>query len=387
MVVDNKQVAIIGGGPAGLTLARLLQLKGVQVTVYERDADQSVRQQGATLDLHYESGLKALREGGLIEEFKQHYRPGADRITITDNQAVVRYAQPDEALIQDVNSEAARPEIDRGPLRDLLIASLEENTIEWNAKFTTLNQDGNGWQVGFDNGTTAYADLVVAADGVNSKLRQYITDIGPIYSGITVVEGNIYKAAVNAPYLWELTKGGKVIAMWQGKAIYLSAKGDGSLNFYTATREAENWAKTSGIDFTNREEVFTWFKGRFSDWSRAWHELFQSSDSYYVARPQYYYPTDQSWPAQSNLTMLGDAAHVMPPFAGEGVNQAMQDALELHEALCQESFSTTQQAIASFEQNMCYRAARVTQETLANTEAMHSETNLQFILSFFEGVQ
>ena len=62
MLLENKKVAIIGGGPGGLTLARLLQLKGVDVKVYERDKDKSVRQQGATLDLHEDSGLKALAE-------------------------------------------------------------------------------------------------------------------------------------------------------------------------------------------------------------------------------------------------------------------------------------------------------------------------------------
>lgn len=83
MLLQNKKVAIVGGGPAGLTLVRLLQLKGIDVNVYERSKDRFVPQQGATLDLHHESGLKALREGGLIEEFKKHYRPGADRLTFT----------------------------------------------------------------------------------------------------------------------------------------------------------------------------------------------------------------------------------------------------------------------------------------------------------------
>jgi len=55
MLLQNKKVAIVGGGPGGLTLARLLQLKGVDVKVYERDRDRSARQQGATLDLHYHS--------------------------------------------------------------------------------------------------------------------------------------------------------------------------------------------------------------------------------------------------------------------------------------------------------------------------------------------
>src|ERR1700750_3167723 len=129
--IQHKKVAIVGGGPAGLTLARLLQLKGVDVKVYERDKDESVRQQGATLDLHYESGLKALRQGGLMEEFKKNYRPGADRLTVIDNNAVVHFAESDEQVTGNWNSEYFRPEIDRGPLRDLLIASLQEGTIVW----------------------------------------------------------------------------------------------------------------------------------------------------------------------------------------------------------------------------------------------------------------
>jgi len=52
MLLQNKRIAIVGGGPGGLTLARLLQLKGADVKVYERDFNSSVRVQGATLDLH-----------------------------------------------------------------------------------------------------------------------------------------------------------------------------------------------------------------------------------------------------------------------------------------------------------------------------------------------
>lgn len=383
MLLQNKKVAVVGGGPAGLTLARLLQLKGVEVKVYERSKDKSARQQGATLDLHYDSGLKALREAGLMEEFKQNYRPGADKLTITDHHLAIHLSEAGEEVMQDLNSEYARPEIDRGPLLDLLLASLKDETIVWDAKFSELKKDGTGWNLFFENGTVAYADLVIAADGANSKIRKYMTDIQPIYSGVTIVEGNIYKAAANAPHLWKLTNGGKVFAMGSHKTIVVSAKGEGSLSFYTGTAEAEDWVKTSGIDFENKEEVFAWFKQRFSDWSTDWHEIFSSDDSYFVARPQYHFPTDQSWQTLPNLTMLGDAAHRMPPFAGEGVNQAMLDALELYEALCVENFSTLQQAIASFEKKMCNRSSEVTEDTLMQTKALHSENSLQYLLHMF----
>lgn len=383
MLLQNKKVAIVGGGPAGLTLARLLQLKGVEVKVYERSKDKSVPQQGATLDLHYGSGLKALREGGLIAEFKKNYRPGADRLTITDHQAVVRFAESEEGIVQDLNNEYARPEIDRGPLLDLLIASLQEGTMVWDAKFAELSKDENVWQLLFENGTVAHADLVIAADGANSKVRKYITGIQRIYSGITVVVGNIYDAAVNAPHLWKLTNGGKVFAMGNEKTVVLSAKGEGSLSFYTGTKETEDWAKTSSIDFEDKEQVLAWFKQRFSEWSVDWQEVFLADQSYFIARPQYYFPLDQSWQTLPDLTMLGDAAHLMPPFAGEGVNQAMQDALELYEALCVENFSTVQKAIASFEKKMLVRASAVTEDTLLQTEALHSANSLQYLLDMF----
>jgi 2-polyprenyl-6-methoxyphenol hydroxylase-like FAD-dependent oxidoreductase len=385
MLVANKKVAIIGGGPGGLTLARLLQRKGVNVTVYERDKDKTARQQGATLDLHDDTGLKALQEAGLLDVFKTYYRPGADKLRITDSQASIRFDDDTETKSGDFGQEAFRPEIDRGPLRDLLIASLGEGTIVWSAKFAGLKSAGSGYEIGFEGGDSAYADLVIAADGANSRVRKYITDRAPIYSGVTVVEGNIYKAEINTPTLWKLTNGGKVFAMGGSKTLILSAKGDGSLSFYTGTKEAEDWVNTSGIDFDKKEQVFNWFSHRFTGWSTDWQELFETPESYFVPRPQYYYPLDQSWETRPNLTMLGDAAHRMPPYAGEGVNQAMADALDLYEALCLTQFDTMHEAIASFERTMCRRASDVTATTLENTERMHSEGALADMVDFFAG--
>ncbi|RAJ32169.1 FAD-dependent oxidoreductase [Pedobacter cryoconitis] len=383
MWLQNKKVAIVGGGPGGLTLARLLQLKGIEVKVYERSKDKSADQQGATLDLHYESGLKALRECGLMEEFKKNYRPGADRLTITDQYAALKFSEAEEGVLLDLNSEYARPEIDRGPLRNLLIEALQEGTVVWDAHCTELKKGKTGWGLVFENGTVACADLVVAADGAHSKIRKYITAIRPVYSGITIVEGNIYNAAVYAPNLWKLTNGGKVFAMGSCKTIVLSAKGEGSLSFYTGTSETEGWAKSGSIDFKNKEEILTWFKQRFSDWSVDWQEAFLADESYFIARPQYCFPVDQSWQALPDLTMIGDVAHVMPPFAGEGVNQAMQDALELYEALCLTDFNSLQEAIAAFEKKMCSRTSAVTVDTLLQTEALHAENSLQYLLDMF----
>src|SRR6478752_1525079 len=108
MNLNNKSVAIIGGGPGGLTLARLLQLQKINVTVYERDVNRQVRQQGATLDLHTESGLEALRRAGLLEEFYKQYRPDAGKLRVTDKYAHIKIDDHDDAVHNE-----DRPEIDR----------------------------------------------------------------------------------------------------------------------------------------------------------------------------------------------------------------------------------------------------------------------------------
>lgn len=383
MLLANKQVAIIGGGPGGLTLARLLQQAGVQVKVYERDADQNVRQQGSTLDLHYDTGLKALAVAGLMEEFKKRYRPGADKAVVVNAQMDIVYDEHKEKAGEDFGDALFRPEIDRGPLRDMLIASLEKENLVWDARFTELKASGAGWEILFDNGTSAYADLVIAADGANSRLRKYITGIPPVYSGVTDIEGTIGNAAVHTPKIWQLVNGGSLFALENGKSIKFITKGDGTLTVLIGLKKPENWLATAGIDLTDRASVAAWFKQAFAEWHPDWQELFATDAASFAPRLWYHFPPEQHWNALPNLTMIGDAAHRVPAYAGEGANQALADALDLYEALCCGQFETMELAIASFEQKMLKRSAVITEESLRNTAGFHTANNLQFLLGLF----
>lgn len=382
MLLQNKQIAIVGGGPGGLTLARLLQLQNVAVKVYERDADETARQQGATLDLHQESGLEALRRANLLDEFYANYRPEAGRMRVLDQHANIH--------MDDYGSEddgEHRPEIDRAPLRDLLIQSLNPKTMVWDSQFVSMEHQGEGWLLHFKNGTSAYADLVIAADGANSKMRIYLNHIQPIYSGITIVEGNIYHAAQNAPQLWALVNGGKIFAMGEEQSLILSAKGEGSLSFYTGCKVPENWVAQSGIDFGDKQQVFDWFKTAFTTWDDIWQELFAGNEMWFVPRPQYHFPLNQNWETQANLTLIGDAAHRMPPYAGEGVNMAMQDAFELAECLTNPGFENIAMALGDYEKQMLKRAAEVTELTLQSTEMLHSKDAVKSLLAMFNEVK
>jgi 2-polyprenyl-6-methoxyphenol hydroxylase-like FAD-dependent oxidoreductase len=390
MLLRNKQVAIIGGGPGGLILARLLQQQGIAVKVYERDATPDIRPQGSALDLHYDTGLKALEAAGLLEEFKQVYRPGADKMRVLNGQLDIlldEHAAEVELRKEDFGDASFRPEIDRGPLRDLLVASLQPGTVVWNARFTQLQPAGSGWDIEFENGARVYADVVVACDGANSRLRHYLTATRPVYAGVTLVEGTIVDAPQQAPALWQLVHGGSLMALEAGHSVSMIAKADGTLIYWLGVKAPADWLTTSAIDFTSKEAVAAWFAQEFSTWSPQWSQLFTPESLMLVPRPMYYYPANQHWPTLSNLTMIGDAAHRLPPYAGEGANQALADALELSEALGDEQFTTTEQAIASFEQKMISRLAIITAETLRNTAQLHADNNQQFLLSLFNGAE
>ncbi|MFD0939536.1 FAD-dependent oxidoreductase [Pedobacter boryungensis] len=385
MLIQNKQIAIVGGGPGGLTLARLLQLQNVNVKVYERDVDKNARVQGSPLDLHENSGLAAIRKADLLEEFKKNYMPGADKTTITNDQAEIVFTDHETKKEENFGDQYFRPEIDRGVLRKLLINSLHPDNIVWNSHFLSMDKQGEGWLLHFKNGKSTYADIVIAADGANSKIRPYITNIKPFYSGITMLEGNIYKGEKVVPKVSAILRGGKIMAFGNEKDILMGQKANGEIGFYASFKAAENWATTSGLDFKDHNQVLNWFKKAYPEWSTIWHELFENTTVPFIPRPIYCMPLDQTWEAQSNITLLGDAAHVMPPFAGEGVNMAMLDALELSEVLSSNEHETIAKAIASYETVMRKRASQMAQESLDNGERMHSKNALEIMTAFFSG--
>ena len=377
--IENKKIAIVGGGPGGLTLARLLQLQGADVTVYERDLNKDVRVQGATLDLHEESGLLALHEAKLTEAFKTNYRPGADLTRIVDKHGHIMLDEHGQ------DKQELRPEIDRGPLRKLLLESLQPETVVWDSFLVAMKPDGEGWRLEFQNGRSATADLVIAADGANSRVRPFLTAIKPFYVGITAVEGAVDDSARTAPRIHALLKGGKIFAMGNGRSLIVSSKGDGSLVFYVSCKTDEHWYRDGGIDFDDRTQVTAWFRQEFAGWDESWLELFEKAEPHFIPRPQYCMPLDQHWQSKSNLTLLGDAAHLMPPFAGEGVNMAMLDALELSRCLTDDKFSDTRAAIAAYEKQMLTRFTEIAGITLTQTASLHSPHAIDEMIEMLQG--
>ncbi|PZF71047.1 FAD-dependent oxidoreductase [Taibaiella soli] len=384
MLLQNKTIAIIGGGPGGLTLARLLQQKGGTVKVYERDLNRNVRTQGATLDLHENSGLKALISANLLDTFKTRYRPGAEKGRVLDKAGNILYDEHETSGSEiDFDSPEARPEIDRSDLREMLLDSLAADTVVWDSHFASMVQADGQWEITFKNGKTALADIVIGADGANSKIRPYVTEIQSSYAGITILQGNVENAKTKAPRMYELLNGGKIYTHSEGKYLHISAKGDGSIDFYVSSKTDENWAKDNSAIFSDRTQLNEWFKTTFTAWNSVYFELFENVDLPMLIRPQYCIPFDQTWEAQSSITLLGDAAHIMAP-SGEGVNLAMLDALELCECLTNPKFEDLQTAIAAYETPMFQRAAEEVTTSCEMIEWMHGDNAQEKLINLFK---
>jgi len=373
--IEGKRIAIVGGGPGGLTLARLLQQSGAHVAVYERDRSRTARVQGSALDLHEDSGLAALEAAGLMEAFWANHRPDLNSLRLTDADGTVLHEH-----LRRISGPGRRPEIERGPLREILLDSLEPATVQWDCKLESSRFQGNQVVLQFANGQTAVADIAIGSDGANSRLRELVTPIRPQYVGVSLVEGLIPAAKQAIPELWDLLGGSALIALGGERTIAMGTKPDGSVLLYAGLKTDDSVPRQSLEAAKRPDQRVRWFHDNFMGWSDRWESLFREATSM-VWRQLLVCPADQHWTPKPNVTLIGDAAHVMPPYAGEGVNMAMLDALVLSKLLLSEDAASD--AIAAYEAEMFARMQHMTADTMANTEMFYAPDACNRVVALF----
>ncbi|MEW2133990.1 NAD(P)/FAD-dependent oxidoreductase [Streptomyces sp. NPDC005435] len=367
----RHRIAVVGGGPGGLTLARVLHRHGHPVTVLERDPAPDARPPGGTLDLHEGMGRLALEKAGLPAEFEALSRPEGQAMRILD---------PDGTVLRDWRprpDERANPEIDRGHLRDLLLGPLD---VQWGRGVArVVPGEGDGVRVHFEDGRQETFDLVVGADGAWSRTRPAVSPVTPHYTGVTAVETSLDDVDTRHPALARLVGDGSLAVYGVNRGLVAQRNSGGRVTVYAQFRAPLE--RHTGPDPAGTEAVRSSLLDLFDGWADPVLDLLRQGTAF-VRRPLYVLPVDHTWTHVPGVTLLGDAAHLMPPL-GAGANLAMLEGAELAEALAAGP-ADLDDTVRAFEERMWERAGRWAKITAAGLDRLVSADPAQAVALFDE---
>ena len=367
-------ISIIGAGLGGLTLARVLHRNGVEATIYEAESSPTARKQGHSLDIHEQNGQHALKEAGLYEAFLKLVRFGEDAKRVVNKDGVI-------LLDKTGDRSSKRPEVDRGELRALLIDSLPDHTIRWGHKVVSLTPTGNGrHEVVFASRARTTVDLLVGADGAWSKVRPLLSHSTPNYSGTCFIEIGLAAGEPRNAASVVAIGTGTLIAAAPGKGIIAHRSADGCVAGYVALNESEEWVRS--IDFSDARAALAFIAEQFSDWAPHLISLITSSMADPIPRPIYALRVGHEWPRQAGLTLVGDAAHLMSPFAGEGANLAMYDGADLGLAIIANP-GDPEAALASYECALFPRSRDIARRSAQNLRLFFGDSAPNSVVDLF----
>ncbi len=370
----HHPIAIIGAGLGGLTAARVLQVNGIDAALFELEPSAETRVQGGMLDIHEENGQEALRAAGLYDEFRKLIHVGGEAMRLVGPDGTVHVSTADEG-------DGGRPEVDRGDLRKLLLDSLPEGAIRWGKKVVGARSLGDGrHEVAFADGSAITTDLLIGADGAWSRIRPLVSDARPSYTGISFAEFDLLDADARHSQSAAVIGEGFFICLGEERGILAHRETDGSLHVYTGLRVDEGWLDT--IDFSDPVVAKATVLSYFDGWDEGLRGLIAGADGALVPRRIHALPVGHRWERTPGVTLLGDAAHLMSPFAGEGANLAMFDGAELGRALAAHP-GDVGAGLAAYEGEMFARSEASAAESAQSLEMMFAPDGLERLTEFF----
>lgn len=373
--MSNPNITIVGAGLGGLTLARVLHVHGIAATIYELEDSPAARTQGGMLDIHDYNGQIALRDAGLFEEFQAIIHPGGQAMRVLDRNNTVLLEESDEG------SDGTRPEVDRGQLRKILLDSLPDGTIKWGKKVTGVKALGDGrHELSFADGETVTSEVLVGADGAWSRIRPLVSGAKPSYTGISFIEVDHLDAVERHPIPASVVGDGMLFALAPGKGFLAHKETDGSLHIYIALKTSKEWL--DGIDWADRDKGTAVLLEEFGDWAPELRTLITEADSELIPRTINALPIGHRWDRIPGVTLLGDAAHVMSPFAGEGANLAMFDGSELAKAIAANP-DNIEKALSAYEGELFTRSEGVAKDSADSLEVIFDDNAPQSLVDMF----
>jgi 2-polyprenyl-6-methoxyphenol hydroxylase-like FAD-dependent oxidoreductase len=394
---NTSRIAILGAGPAGLTLASLLSKNSIPYTLFDLRPSPSTTTStphptsplvpSGSLDLHAESGLLALQHCGLYAKFQSLKSECSEETILADKKGEVRW--------RDDGMDGERPEIARNALTDLLLSSIPEERIKWEHKLTHVARSNNSettWTVHFSHQGIDISedfDLIIGADGAWSKVRPLLTETKPHFSSINCITLTIPHITTKFPKLAEMIGTGTYSASGEKKALMVQRGFLDSARIYLMIQspnpEDEAYLSTSGLSslspsalkehLLNSSELFASWGEEIKELISAGCDSELEAGDEISAKPLYMLPPGFSWSHVPGATLVGDAAHLMTPFAGEGVNAAMLDALELAESIISafKAGTSVDQAVEEYETKLFPRAKDIAEETWRNLQMIFAD--------------
>jgi salicylate hydroxylase len=341
------RVAMIGGGIGGLTAANALLRAGVEVSVYEAAGE--LKEIGAGVALHA-NAMRVLRFIGVEEAVRKvsgrtEYAVTRDGIT---GRVISRTSRARQVELMGIEPAT----VHRADLLDVLAAALPDGIATLGKRCVSVESTGSSAVARFADGTEVEADVIIGADGIHSAVRTALFGPdAPRFTGKICYRSVIPAAAVRGGVLSDVaTDNGQWLGP-HGTIVLYPLRGEELINV-VAHYDDDTYRHESWVTECERAEVLE----RYAGWNESLLRLFEAGQTWYKWA---LYDRDPipAW-TSGRVSLLGDAAHPMLPYLGQGACQALEDGAVLANALAA-SPADPVGALAAYERTRRPRASQV----------------------------